>query len=185
MVAPKTTIPSASGSTLAAAANGGRISVLAPATNLSGTTFSSVPATTTIPNGNGWKAPFKKDHVRARVNTLKPLEGASASSRHLLKHVADPLFTFPVMDDISEDLVFKLIPAKWDKPIGEGIRTDATKQLHAVLSRAFLSSTGTRAKCEEDELFEKLGLPSSDTRLRYEYSSVQSRCSPLICFLVP
>lgn len=71
-----------------------------------------------------------------------------------------------VMDETSEDLIFKLVPAKWEKPIGHGIREDATKQLHAVLARAFLSSTGNRAQCEEDELFTKLGVSSGDSRIR-------------------
>lgn len=70
VVAPKTNIPNASGSTLAPASNGGRLSVLAPTTNLSAMS-AALSATT---SSSSWKAPFKKDHDRARVNTLQPLE---------------------------------------------------------------------------------------------------------------
>lgn len=62
------------------------------------------------------------------------------------------------MEDVSEDLVFTLVPQTWSKPIGREIRKDATRQLHTMLTRAFMSTTGKRAKCEEDELFSKLDL---------------------------
>jgi hypothetical protein len=70
------------------------------------------------------------------------------------------------MDD-SEDIDFKLIPMKWEKPIGASLRRSAIRQLHTVLSRAFLSSGGRRATSEEDDIFQKLGLPESSSRTRY------------------
>lgn len=81
-----------------------------------------------------------------------------------------PLLTYKIlftaMDEDTEDLVFKLVPLTWTKPIGRELRRDATKQLHSVLSAAFLSSTGKRARCEEDELFAKLDLKTDNVHLR-------------------
>jgi hypothetical protein len=62
-------IQASASTAVAPSSNGGKTSIIGVKTSLSDATMG---LSTT---GASWKAPFKKDHVRARVTSLEPIEG--------------------------------------------------------------------------------------------------------------
>lgn len=123
------------------------------------------PKTSLGSGSHGFQAPLKASAKPGHLDSLTLIDSkASSCLSGYSAEVADA-----DLPDAS-NLRFTLIPAQYSKNVSQNIRKDAIRQLYGLLAKAFLADSGTRAKAEEEHLFEKLGLPKQLRQERFAFT---------------